>query len=622
MRKVFVLFTVFILAGVFAQAQDIVISTKIEKINNIDYYIHIVQKGQTVSAIAKAYSVTIDEIYSENPDAKKGLSINQQLKIRVKKEKVSQPQNDFTEHIVKEKETLFKIAKLYNLKVDEIMAVNPGLTEALKVGQIIKIPNKKQSTPVVKKDDKKTNETKPVLKTYSIQKGETLYSIAKMFSITVDELKNVNPGIKESLTPGQVIYLPLNAIEPKIVEPKVVEQKVVEETKFECGKTGKKDEYNIAVMIPFFLDNPVEIDTSSDDETAVYSVKSFSCIQFYEGILIAFDSLKAAGLKANIYVYDITDETSKTDEILAKPEMKKMDMIIGPFYSSNFTIVSTWAKKNKIKIINPFSVKNENISENEYAFKVTLSGEEQIDEIFKFLKAEYPDENIVLVYSNTTKDPEILKPYSDSYTKYFQGKKLTELNYFADGGLTGLTSKLDESKINIIISVVNGEAFISNYIRSLRDLPVKYKTIIFGNKIWESYTSLELEYLLSLNFHSWSNSYIEYRKQNVQNFVNEFRNRYGIDPDTIAFQGYDIANYFIGALMKYGVDFEKCLKDYSPELLQTKYNFIKTDNGGFRNSYLNIYRYEDYKEIDAKANPKKEIELIVRPDPPPKKPHK
>jgi LysM repeat protein/ABC-type branched-subunit amino acid transport system substrate-binding protein len=611
-----------LLTTVYAVAQDIVISTKIEKINNKDYYIHIVKKGQTVSAIARAYSVTVDEIYSDNPDAKKGLSIDQQLKIRVKQEQKSSAENDFTEHTVKEKETLFKIAKLYDLKVDEIMAANPGLTEALKVGQVIKIPKKKQSVTTNKKDNKKVEPVKPVLKTYSVQKGETLYSISKMFGVTVDELKKVNPGLNEALVAGQVIYLPENSLEPKVVENKIPETKIVEEVKFECGKTGKKEEYNIAVMIPFFLDNPVEIDTSSDEDSPVYSFKSFSCIQFYEGAMIAFDSLKAAGLKANIYVYDINDETSKTEEILSKPEMKKMDLIIGPFYSSNFTTVAAWAKQNKVKIVNPFSSKNENIVDNEYAFKLTLSGEEQIDELFKFLKAEYPDENILLVYTNTTKDPEILKPYSDGYAKHFQGKKLTEINYYADGGLTGLTSKLDESKINIILSVVNGEAFISNYIRSLRDLPVKYRTIMFGNKIWESYTSLELEYLLNLNFHSWANSYIEYRKPHVQNFVNEFRNRYGIEPDTIAFQGYDIANYFIGALMKYGTNFEKCLKDYSPELLQTRFDFIKVENGGFRNSYLNIYRYEDYKEVDARISPKKEIELIVKPDPPPKKPHK
>lgn len=621
MRKVILVFSLIILTSLFAGAQDIVISTKIEKINNKSYYIHIVKKGETVSAIAKAYSVAVDEIYSDNPEAKKKLSINQQLKIRVKEEATPIAPAEFIEHTVKEKETLFKIAKLYNVKVDEIIAVNPGLTEALKIGQVIKIPSKKAVVVENKKDNKKPEQTKPELKTYTVQKGETLFSISKMFGVTLDELKKVNPGIKDNLVLGQVIYLPLNATEPKIVENKVPETKIIENTKFECGKTGKKDEYNIALMIPFFLDNPIDIDTSNDDE-AIYSYKPFSCIQFYEGALIAFDSLKAAGLKANIFVYDVNDETSKTEDILAKPEMKKMDLIIGPFYSSNFSTVSAWAKENKIKIINPFSSKKENITNNEYAFKLSLSAEQQNNELFKFLKAEYPEDNIVLVYTNTTNDPEILKMYADNYAKYYSGKKLTQLNYYADGGLNGLTSKLDESKINIIISIVSGEAFISNYIRTLRDLPVKYKTIMIGNKIWESYTSLELEYLLNLNFHSWSNSFIDYKKQNVQNFVQEFRYRYGVEPDTLAFEGYDIISYFAGALMKYGSNFEKCLDNYSTELLQTKYSFIKLENGGFDNTYLNIYRYEDYKEIDAKLSPKKEIELIVKPDPPPKKPHK
>jgi LysM repeat protein len=622
-RKVVVLFLIIILTSLFAGAQDIIKSTRIEKINNKNYYIHIVKKSQTVTAIANVYSVTVDEIYSDNPDAKKKLSINQELKIRVIEEQKPAASLDYIEHTVKEKETLYKIAKLYDVKVEEIFTLNPGLTEALKIGQVIKIPQKKTVVNVDKKETKKPEPVKPVLKTYAVQKGETLFSISKMFSITVDELKKANPGLKENLVTGQVIYLPANAVEPKVIENKLPEQKVVEPEKFECGKTGKKEEYNIAFMIPFFLDNPIDIDTSSEGEITDYSLKPFSCIQFYEGAMIAIDSLKSAGLNANVYVYDVNDETSKTEDILAKPEMKKMDMIIGPFYSSNFVTVSAWAKQNKVKIVNPFSTKKENVEDNEYAFKLSISPEGQICQLFKFLKAEYTDDNILLVYTNTTKDSELIKVYSDNYSKHFTGKTLTEFNYYADGGVDGLTKKLDESKINIIISIVNGEAFISNYIRALRDLPVKYKTIIIGNKIWESYTSLELEYLLNLNFHSYSNTFIDYKNQKVQNFVQEFRSRYGIEPDTLAFEGYDIATYFLGALMKYGSSFEKCTDNYSPELLQSKYSFVKVENGGYENTYLNIYRYEDYREIDAKANPKKEIELIVKPEPPPpKKPHR
>ena len=143
MRKVIVLFSIIILTSLFAGAQDIIKSTRIEKINNKNYYIHTVKKGQTVTGIANAYSVTVDEIYSDNPDAKKKLSINQELKIRVIEEQKPATSTDYIEHTVKEKETLYKIAKLYDVKVEEIFTLNPGLTEALKIGQVIKIPQKK-----------------------------------------------------------------------------------------------------------------------------------------------------------------------------------------------------------------------------------------------------------------------------------------------------------------------------------------------------------------------------------------------------------------------------------------------------------------------------------------------
>lgn len=75
----------------------------------------------------------------------------------------------------------------------------------------------------------------------------------------------------------------------------------------------------------------------------LYGMSSYA-IEFYEGVLVALDSLKKDGLSIQMSVFDTGNDTAKTAAILRKPEMKTMDLIIGPLYYKNFIKVADFAK--------------------------------------------------------------------------------------------------------------------------------------------------------------------------------------------------------------------------------------------------------------------------------------
>ncbi len=236
------------------------------------YTKHTVSKGETISEIAEQYNVKPKVIYELNPKAKKGIKYHSVLLIPTKVKKTPTSAYEIitnhpeSTHEVLAKETLYGIAKSYNVSVEELYKMNPELeNEGLKKGQIIKIPQKEQgnlgieaSTEKASKISKTNILPKAVasskldedVKTqtdgigYEVLPKETLYSIAKQNGITVTDLKNANPSIGDkALKMGQKIIIPVKA-----------ENNLVLATKEQVSKTekepsGKKQSQDIAVLV-------------------------------------------------------------------------------------------------------------------------------------------------------------------------------------------------------------------------------------------------------------------------------------------------------------------------------------------------------------------------------------
>ena len=592
----FIIISVILLvcSGGLISAQEIEKSSKTELIGGKNYYIHTVKPDQTIYGIAKAYSVDLSQIYTANAEIKNILQVGTVLKVP----QVKNPETIIgINHIVEKSETLYKIATNYNLKVAEVIAVNPGLSESIKPGQhiIIPLPVKKQAEPLA-------------TSLHIVQKGETLFSIATQYSTTVAEVKKLNPAITENLQLGQQLKVPV--ILNSDTKPK--KDSVIV---YECGKTGKQESYNIAVMIPLYLDNSYTIDTG-DLKTPTSSYKSLTFIQFYEGILMALDSLEKTGITAKVFVYDVAEDTLRTIGILKKPEFAGMNLIIGPLFSNNFSIVANWANLHKVDIINPFTNRSDLIINNPYAFKIIPSPKSEARQIISFIDKNYPTSNILIVYNDKEKlYADTLKTFFDAYElKNQSGLQINTIDYSAQG-FAGVSGKLSDSMINIVITLIDGEAFVSTFLRNLNGMAHTNKILLFGRKNWEDYNNIEIEYLLNLNMHVYSNSFIDYSDDRIQDMVLNFRNKYKTDPDYYAYQGFDIMMYFAGALRSYGTNFRYCLDKYDPILLCNKFHFCTSASLGNENTKGIIYRYENYKTINALLSPLKEIQLVVKKKP-------
>lgn len=153
--------------------------------------VYIVQKGDTLYSIAAANNTTVDELKKANNLTSNILSTGQLLKIP----SALLPESTY---IVKKGDSLYSIANKYNTTVDELKRINNLTSNILRIGQVLKLPSDKVSD--IEKEENTIS--------YTVQKGDSLYSIARKYSTTIDKIKDLNNLTTNLLSIGQVLLIP------------------------------------------------------------------------------------------------------------------------------------------------------------------------------------------------------------------------------------------------------------------------------------------------------------------------------------------------------------------------------------------------------------------------------
>ena len=579
MKRYVLVITLLFFCLIRSYAQDTPQIKKSEKIETIDgkqYYMHTVEKGQTLYSISKAYNITRAELI-QTDSSFNALKLGQIVKIPFKgnndKEtaKVT-PVNKEQEpivHIVQKKETLFGIAKKYNVTEEKLIELNPELKNStLKPGQQIKITS---NNAVEKKTTKITNE-----------------EVKKKASLKVEEKKIVN------------------AKDEPIKEEAKVDKVVEKETNSNCEKIKSKKTYNIALLIPLYLKNLGDINPDNvqlENKTA-HDYKSFSFIQFYEGFMMAVDTLVKQGLNVKIYTYDVPDTTALPASSMRKLDLDKMDLIVGPFFNKAFKSVAEFAKEHKISVINPFTERRTILDKNPYVFKIIPSPQDEIHNVVSFIITTYPKANVIIVHNNKDTEKKRAELYKKDFNESYKDNPAKEGTVkeviYNQVGFDGLNSKLSDTRENIIITLMESEISVTGYVSRLGNIK-DLNIVLFGTPYWKNLDKIETEYFQKLNMHLYEPNFVDYDDELTKSFIFKFRDKYKTEPIEMAYSGNDIATYFLTALMNYGEDFSGCLSNVKVNTLQTKYIFRKTgEDNGYENTYLNIYHLKEYKFKDAR----------------------
>ena len=177
-----------------------------ENPDNMFYYT--VKKGDTLYNIARVYGTSVESIKNLNYLTNNDLYIGQVLRIPeiyTKEEDLYVP--EYINYTVKRGDTLYRIARIYKISIESIMQDNGLKNENLTIGQNLKIRKKQNETVEECFGEEYMPKEETNKEEYIVQKGDTLYSIAKKYNLNVEELINTN-HLETTIYPGQILYLP------------------------------------------------------------------------------------------------------------------------------------------------------------------------------------------------------------------------------------------------------------------------------------------------------------------------------------------------------------------------------------------------------------------------------
>jgi LysM repeat protein/ABC-type branched-subunit amino acid transport system substrate-binding protein len=577
-----------------------------------------VQKGQTLYSISKAYEVTQEEIKSANPQVDV-VNLVEGLAIRipastVTKEAAIYPRNkeDFYEHSVKRKETVYSIARKYDVNSDVIYYYNPWAKDGIKQDQTLWIPKKEEMHDIsveARKDD--------AYYYYTVKPKDTLYSIAKTYGVSVADIINANPELRNGLRTDQTILIPKLPL-PGEEEVQTAENQV---NSVPCVTPDPSHIFNVALMLPFFASYSSEelnvpTDTLSEEGTYVPQLrerglrgKNFA--EFYEGFLLAVDSLKKAGLSVNLHVFDTERDTSKTKRILRELGQIQPDMVIGPVYAEDVNIAGRFARFQNIHLLSPLSTRQSLVNNNSNIIQLFPSRQAESYAMANYLR-QFKKGRIILISGTDQVSAENSRKFRESLMANMPVNENSEPLFFKDFRLNdSLLSKLgtilSKEEENLLVVFSDSEPDVNSLVSRLIQRVSLYPVVLFGMPSWQGF-STDLNFFHTLKLHLITPFYTDFSNQQVRKYLKKSRNHYGYEPYEVyslgynfSMLGYDIGLYFLTALKQYGRNFMPCNEQLITEQLLTRYHFTKTPNGGYVNNNFNLIYYSPDYTIERKG---------------------
>jgi len=195
----------------------------------------------------------------------------------------------------------------------------------------------------------------------------------------------------------KIVEMPFNLQDRELLE-NLVSVFELDKTKYRVDdqlKNVKKDRYHIAVMLPFMLD---------ELKTNPRRVSNEFVLELYEGLLLGISDLKSQGIDVKLHLYDTRRDSSYTANLAQLDELKHMDLIVGPLYPGPVQVISDFAFRNQINMINPLSSNSEIVTNHPFAFLFNPSDEMAAKKLADYASNAITNKNLMIFHGLTNRD--------------------------------------------------------------------------------------------------------------------------------------------------------------------------------------------------------------------------
>jgi LysM repeat protein len=548
----------------------------------------VLQPKQTIYGITKQYRISETDLRKLNPELDSHMKIGDEITLplaSIKKygdsEQVIATEKPVETPVVKEvtatppavavegetyviqaKDNYYRITKQFGVTQQDLFALNPGLEEkGLKPGDSIKI--KKSNTDTVAKPvnpktkidsgNEKSSSSNVVVGddyvTYTVQQGDTVFSIVNKFGVSIDDLIALNPDLSHGLKSGMVLKI-------KKQDPAYVK------------KNG--DALSVVLMLPFGY---------STNETQYRGM----ALDFLTGAKLAIERNARGGQKLDIKIVDSGNEASFKNS-LTQINPDNTDLIIGPFFKSNVIDVLDFTKNQKIPIVAPFANSPELYNYSNLII-VETNNQTYADKIVEEVKGVYSDQKIYIVADAKKENANYIKA---GLEKSVKNPNVVIVNSPAEIQLDQNMMTGQSAPVIAVLANDNdsmGEAFANRMIALSKEVQGVKAFSLFYSPIFEKkvddLSQASLVYLMDRKINTDGG----FEKE----ILAAYKTKYCKTPPKYAIVGFDVVNDMLTRENKKGEIFKQMNKVQTQ--LATKFEFVKSKaNGAYVNTGYRVIR--------------------------------
>jgi len=303
----------------------------------------------------------------------------------------------------------------------------------------------------------------------------------------------------------------------------------------------------IAVFAPLYIDSAF---TDADYKLGRNNIPKYilSGLDFYNGVMLAIDSLNAEKAPIEVFFYDSKSVSEPIEDILEKPELADVSLIIASFNTrGDVKPLADFALLHTIPLISAIYPNDGGITANPFFVMINPTLRTHIEAIYKYLHRAYPIENITIFTRNGAIENMIQSILSD-INKRTPGVplKLKTEELPDEFGPELLTANLDSTKKNILVCATLDETFGINLVRAVSSLK-NYKTVIMGMPTWDGIKDMgkEAEIIYSTPYNLSRTD-----KLSLQ-LADKYKTKYSGRPSDMFFKGFESMFHFTKLLIKY-----------------------------------------------------------------------
>jgi len=301
-------------------------------------------------------------------------------------------------------------------------------------------------------------------------------------------------------------------------------------------------------------------------------------------------------MSVHLKVFDTENNMEVSRKISDQVELQEFDAVVGPMFLSNVKAVSNNLKYGKPLIISPISTKDHSAIDNKRLVQERASLENHTEEMMDFVKANYEDQDIIVIKNSTKKSEDLYNRIITDLKALNPEKEVKILEpkdgYIKPDEFKVFRDTLERNIVNWFFITDTEPAYLGDVFNNLGVFPEVDSLLVFGFEKDRNYNKIDNNFLARVNFHYPTNSFIDKKTEAYRYFETTYKKKYYTLPSSFAVEGFDLT---YDLLLRLSNETDIINQGVS-ERIATKYDFIENTSGSIINKGIYIVKYDGLEE--------------------------